>query len=325
MVYSIDKKKSLSLYKKMQFFRIAEEMIASKYHKNEMRCPVHLAIGQEAVSAAFSEIVKKNDKVMSSHRAHLHYLAKGGSLKSMIAEIYGKISGCSSGKGGSMHLIDLKVNFMGSTAIVGNTIPISAGLALASKIKKEKSIIYIFFGDGAVEEGVFYETINFAIVKKLPIIFVCENNFYSVYTSLSPRQPKNRKIFKMVEAMGIKTYKTDGNQVNKCYQTFLASKKYLEQKKMPVFLEFETYRHLEHCGPDNDDILGYRDKKQIRTWKKKDPLENYQNNLIKKNYLNEQIILKIKKEIVKKVNNSFKSAEKDKFPKQAEAFKGLYA
>ena len=120
-----------------------------------MRCPVHLAIGQEAVSAAFSEIVNKNDKAMSSHRAHLHYLAKGGSLNSMIAEIYGKRSGCSLGKGGSMHLIDLNVNFMGSTAIVGNTIPISAGLALASKIKKEKNVTYIFFGDGAVEEGVF--------------------------------------------------------------------------------------------------------------------------------------------------------------------------
>ncbi|MDC0456266.1 thiamine pyrophosphate-dependent dehydrogenase E1 component subunit alpha [Candidatus Pelagibacter sp.] len=309
----------------MQFFRIVEESIASKYHENKMRCPVHLAIGQEAISAAFYEVVKKNDKTMSSHRAHLHFLAKGGSLNSMIAEIYGKKSGCSSGKGGSMHLIDLKVNFMGSTAIVGNTIPISAGLALASKIKKENSVTYIFFGDGAIEEGVFYETINFAIVKELPIIFVCENNFYSVYTSLLSRQPKNRKIFKMVEAMGIKSYKTDGNDVNKCYQIFANSKKYLEQKKKPVFLEFETYRHLEHCGPNNDDVLKYRNKKQIEYWKKKDPLLNYENQLIKKKYLNKKIILKIKKEIILKVNNAFNIAERDKFPKQANAYKGLYA
>lgn len=309
----------------MQFFRIAEEIIALKYHESKMRCPVHLAIGQEAVSAAFSEIVNKNDKVMSSHRAHLHYLAKGGSLNSMIAEIYGKRSGCSLGKGGSMHLIDLNVNFMGSTAIVGNTIPISAGLALASKIKKEKNVTYIFFGDGAVEEGVFYETINFAIVKKLPIVFVCENNFYSVYTSLSSRQPKDRKIFKMVEAMGIKTFKTDGNQVEKCYNVFAASKKYINQKNMPVFLEFETYRHLEHCGPNNDDNLGYRDKNQIKNWKRKDPIKNYENKLLKKNYLDQQLIMKIKKEILRKVNNSFKAAEKDKFPRQSEAYKGLYA
>ena len=144
MVYSLDKKKSLSIYNEMQFLRIVEETIASKYHENKMRCPVHLAIGQEAVSAAFSEVVSKNDYTMSSHRAHLHFLAKGGSLRSMIAEIYGKKTGCSSGKGGSMHLIDLRVNFMGSTAIVANTIPISAGIALASEIKNEKNITYIF-------------------------------------------------------------------------------------------------------------------------------------------------------------------------------------
>ena len=155
MVYSLDKKKSLSIYRKMQLLRAVEETIASKYHENKMRCPVHLAIGQEAVSATFSEVVKKSDFAMSSHRAHLHFLAKGGSLRAMIAEIYGKKSGCSSGKGGSMHLIDLKVNFMGSTAIVGNTIPVSAGLALASKIKKEKNITYVFFGMGPLKKGLF--------------------------------------------------------------------------------------------------------------------------------------------------------------------------
>ena len=325
MVYSLDKKKSLSIYNEMQFFRIVEETIASKYHENKMRCPVHLSIGQEAVSAAFSEIVSKNDFAMSSHRAHLHFLAKGGSLISMIAEIYGKRNGCSSGKGGSMHLIDLSVNFMGSTAIVGNTIPISAGLALASKIKKEKDITYIFFGDGAIEEGAFYETVNFAIVKKLPIIFICENNFYSVYTPLSARQPEKRKIYKMVEAMGIKTYNVDGNDPGKCYQAFLNSKKYVNLKNKPAFLEFKTYRHLEHCGPNNDDILNYRSIREIKEWKKKDPLQNFEKILIKKKILNKQKILLIKKKIVKEVAYAFNKAKKDKFPKQNEAYKGLYA
>ncbi len=309
----------------MQLFRAVEETIASKYYENKMRCPVHLAIGQEAVSAAFSQVVKRSDFAMSSHRAHLHFLAKGGSLRAMIAEIYGKKSGCSSGKGGSMHLIDLKVNFMGSTAIVGNTIPVSAGLALASKIKKEKNITYVFFGDGAIEEGAFYETVNFAIVKNLPIIFICENNLYSVYTSLISRQPKNRKIFKMVEAMGIKTYKADGNDVHKCYETFLNSKNYLIKKNRPVFIEFETYRHLEHCGPNNDDVLRYRSKKEIEKWKKKDPLKKFENLLIKKNIINKQKIYLIKKKIKKTINLAFDKAEKDKFPKQSDAYKGLYA
>ena len=325
MVYSLDKKKSLSIYNEMQFLRIVEETISSKYHENKMRCPVHLAIGQEAVSAAFSEVVSKNDYAMSSHRAHLHFLAKGGSLKSMIAEIYGKKTGCSSGKGGSMHLIDLKVNFMGSTAIVGNTIPISAGIALASKIKNEKNITYIFFGDGAIEEGAFYETINFAIVKKLPIIFVCENNFYSVYTSLSARQPKKRKIYKMVKAMGIKSYNIDGNNPTKCYQAFLNSKKYVNLKNKPAFLEFKTYRHLEHCGPNNDDSLNYRTVKEITEWKKKDPIQNFEKALIKKKILNQKKIILIKKKIVKEVAYAFNKAEKDKFPKQNQAYKGLYA
>jgi TPP-dependent pyruvate/acetoin dehydrogenase alpha subunit len=325
LVYSLDKKKSLSIYRKMQLLRAVEETIASKYHEKKMRCPVHLAIGQEAVSAAFSEVVKKNDFAMSSHRAHLHFLAKGGSLRAMIAEIYGKKSGCSSGKGGSMHLIDLKVNFMGSTAIVGNTIPVSAGLALASKIKKEKNITYVFFGDGAIEEGAFYETVNFAIVKNLPIIFVCENNFYSVYTSLISRQPKNRKIFKMVEAMSIKTFKTDGNDVHKCYETFLNSKNYLIKNNRPIFIEFETYRHLEHCGPNNDDILDYRSKEEINKWKKKDPLKKFENLLIKKNFLDKQKIYLINNKIKKTITLAFDKAEKDKFPKQSDAYKGLYA
>ena len=133
-----------------------------------MRCPTHLSIGQEAVSAAFSEVVNKKDFAVSSHRAHVHYLAKGGNLKKMIAEIYGKKTGCSKGKGGSMHLIDLDVNFMGSSAIVGNSIPIGTGLALSAKINNTNQKSFIFFGDGATEQGVFYESINFAAVKNLP-------------------------------------------------------------------------------------------------------------------------------------------------------------
>ncbi len=321
----MNNKTLLSMYKKMQFFRIVEETIAARYHENKMRCPVHLAIGQEAISAAFSQVAQKGDYVMSSHRAHLHYLAKGGSLNSMISELYGKENGCSLGKGGSMHLIDLKVNFMGSTAIVGNTIPISAGIAMASKIKKEKSMTFVFFGDGAIEEGVFYETVNFAIVKELPIVFVCENNFYSVYSPLKPRQPKDRKIFKMVEAMGIKSFKADGNQIKKCYRTFSDAKKYVDSKKKPVFLEFETYRHLEHCGPNNDDNLNYRGSKEILRWKKKDPIINFEKELIKKKLLNKKKIYLEKNKIKKIVNTAFFKAEKSSFPNQKEAYRNLYA
>ena len=159
---------SLELFKSMLRIRMVEESIAEKYSEGKMRCPTHLSIGQEAIATGVCSALEKKDLVLSTHRAHAHYLAKGGSLKSMIAEIYGKVTGCSMGMGGSMHLIDKRAGFMGSTAIVGNTIPVAVGLALSIKLKRRKNISCVFFGDGAVEEGVFYEAVNFAIVKNFP-------------------------------------------------------------------------------------------------------------------------------------------------------------
>ena len=183
----------------MYRIRAVEERIAKEYPNGEMRCPVHLSIGQEAVSAIHQLLAKQSDFAVSTHRGHAHYLSKGGDLKAMIAEIYGKKTGCSNGKGGSMHLIDLSVNFMGTSAIVGNSIPVGVGLGFAAKLSGLGNISYIFLGDGAVEEGLFYESVNFAATKKLPVIFICENNLYSVYSPLKVRQPEGRKIFQMVE------------------------------------------------------------------------------------------------------------------------------
>ena len=182
------------LYIEMYRIRAVEEMIAFKYPEGKMRCPTHLSIGQEAVPAAYSLLINNSDFAVSTHRGHAHYLGKGGDLKSMIAEIYGKKTGCSKGKGGSMHLIDLNVNFMGTSAIVGNSIPVGVGLGLSIELNKTDQISCIFLGDGAIEEGVFYESLNFAAVRNLPILFICENNLYSVYSPLSVRQPKNRII-----------------------------------------------------------------------------------------------------------------------------------
>ena len=171
MVHTL-KEMFLDFYKSMYRIRSVEEEISKRYYEGKMRCPTHLSIGQEAVPAAFSKIALKSDFAVSSHRGHAHYLAKGGDLKSMIAEIYGKETGCSKGKGGSMHLIDLSVNFMGTSAIVGNSIPMGVGLGLSAKVKKTKQVSFIFFGDGAIEEGVFYESINFATLKKLPVVLL---------------------------------------------------------------------------------------------------------------------------------------------------------
>jgi len=312
----------LNFYESMHRIRSVEQEISRKYSEEKMRCPTHLSIGQEAVPAAFSQIVSAKDYAVSSHRAHAHYLGKGGNLNSMIAEIYGKQSGCSKGKGGSMHLIDLSVNFMGSTAIVGNSIPVGVGLGLSAKIKKTKQISFIFFGDGAVEEGVFFESVNFAATKNLPIIFICENNLYSVYSPLSARQPKGRDISKMVNSMGLKVLKCDGNDVVKIYKIMQKAVNETRKGKGPYFLEFSTYRWLEHCGPNFDNNIGYRSEKEFKKWKEKDPIKRLK-RLIGTKFSKE--IKKIDKEIQKEVSKSFEFAEKSDFPKKSEAYKGVYA
>lgn len=307
------------LYYQMLRTRMVEQTISSKYSEGKMRCPTHLSIGQEAISGAFSQVAQKKDFAISSHRGHAHYLAKGGNLKSMLSEIYGKKNGCSNGKGGSMHLNDLSVNFMGTTAIVGNSIPIGVGLGLSLKLNKSKHISYIFFGDGAVEEGVFFESINFAVIKKLPVVFICENNLYSVYSPLKVRQPKNRKIYKMVSGLGIKSSICDGNDAVKSFNALKKIENSIKSESSPHFIEFKTYRWLEHCGPNYDNKIGYRENSEFQKWKKKDPIIKLEKKINKKK------IELIKKKLKKEISEAFVHAEKSKFPKQSDAYKGIYA
>ena len=265
---------SSKLQASMLRIRLVEESIANKYSEQKMRCPTHLSIGQEAIAVGVCSNLTNEDQVLSSHRAHAHYLAKGGCLNSMLAEIYGKVTGCSKGMGGSMHLIDKSVGFMGSTAIVGNTIPVAVGSALAMKIQEKKSISCICFGDGATEEGVFYESINFAVIHNLPVLFICENNLYSVYSGLEVRQPKGRKIFEMVRAFDIESSHGDGNNVQQVSDYVELARDKILSGNGPQFLEFDTYRWREHCGPNYDNDIGYREEEEFLEWKKKDPLKD---------------------------------------------------
>ncbi|MBT5349925.1 MAG: thiamine pyrophosphate-dependent dehydrogenase E1 component subunit alpha, partial [Nitrospina sp.] len=191
-----------AMYLDMLRIRLVEEGIADLYPEQEMRCPVHLCIGQEAIPVGVCSALENEDIVMGNHRSHGHYLAKGGDLKSMMAEIYGKATGCSKGKGGSMHLIDLSVNFLGTTPIVASIVPIAVGTAFATYLKDETKVSVIFLGRAATEEGVFAESLNFAALKKLPVVFVSEDNFFSVYTPLSERQPKERENIEIAKAFG---------------------------------------------------------------------------------------------------------------------------
>lgn len=321
MVYSLKKKDLITIYKTAHLIRSTEERIANEYPKGEIRCPTHLSIGQEFVPSILSLFISKNDYCVSTHRGHAHYIAKGGSLYKFIAEIYGKETGCSKGKGGSMHLIDKEAGFMGTSAIVGNSIPTGVGLALHIKLRKLKSLAIVYLGEGATEEGVFYESINFAALKNLPVLFICENNLYSVYSPLSVRQPKKRNIKNIMKSMGIDSYKCDGNNIDKCFKILKHSIP-IVRKNRPVFIEFTNYRWREHCGPYFDNNIGYRSEKEFLKWKKRDPMKKLEQYFIS-NSLKENLY-KIQKQNFNIIEKSFKFAKSSKFPHPQKAFTSPY-
>ena len=305
--------------------RKIEEEISTTYHNQEMRCPIHLSIGQEAIAVGVCENLKVNDKIVTAHRSHAHFLAKGGSLTGMIAELHGKETGCAKGLGGSMHLIDLKAGVYAAVPIVGSTIPIGTGIAWANKLKQKKDIVVAFFGDGATEEGVFFESLDFASLHSLPILFVCENNEYSVYSHISKRQSSKRNILKIAQSLGINSLKIDGNSVEKIFLKTNKIINKIRKSPSPFLIELKTFRNLEHCGPNNDDNLDYRSKNYLNFWKKKCPIKNYTNYLKNKKYLSNIKELNIKKRIKYEIDYAFNFAKKSKFPKKNLLQKYIYA
>ena len=313
------------LYRRMELIRCVEETIAERYNEEQMRCPTHLSIGQEAVAAAVGVALRSDDYAVSTHRSHGHYLGKGGDVPKMIAEIYGKATGCSKGRGGSMHLIDTKVGFMGSTAIVSNSIPVGAGLGLSIQLNKTDQISCIFLGDAAVEEGVFSETVNFCAQRKLPVLFICENNFYSVYSPLEVRQPSKRSIAKMVNAMGVPSYDGDGNDAISIYKDVINLASKIRDKGGPAFIEYETYRWKEHCGPNYDNDIGYRTEEEFLSWKKKDPIPKMRDSLIEKSLVSDNEMLKIQELVKEEVLEAFNFAINSPYPDPQDAYENEYA
>ncbi len=308
----------------MRRIRHVEQEIARRYGEGKMRCPTHLSIGQEAVSAAVGLALRRSDMAVSGHRAHAHYLAKGGSLPAMLAEIYGRIDGCSRGKGGSMHLVDESVGFMGSTAIVAGTIPVGVGLAYGMKCKRADQVSCIFHGDAAVEAGVFFESVNFAVVKKLPVLFLCENNLYSVYSPLSVRQPEGRSIAKMAEGLGMKSSTGDGNDVAEVYAKTIEALASIRVGEGPQLLEFSTYRWLEHCGPNYDNDLGYRTEAEYLAWKAKEPIARFESVLLADGIVSVAEVGRMDLDIEREVISAFEFADASPFPVAASAYTDLH-
>jgi pyruvate dehydrogenase E1 component alpha subunit len=279
----------------MKRIRLCEESLIDPIIKKEILCPVHLYSGEEAIATGVCAALEKEDYIFGNHRSHGHYLAKGGNMGKMIAEIYCRESGCSHGRGGSMHLIDPENGIMGVVPIVAGTIPLAVGAALASVIRKEKRIVVSFFGDGASGEGGLYEALNFASLKKLPIIFICENNQYSTHLPLSEIRVNN-KISEIAKPFCIENYTSDGNDVLGVYKLARKAVKKCRNGKGPVFIEFITFRFRGHVGP-NDIIHGthkdIRPKELIDLWKLNDPIIRFKKYLSDNEILSENEINKI--------------------------------
>lgn len=323
--YEMNGKKYKKLFYDMLRIRLIEEAIAERYPEGKMRCPVHLSIGQEAVSVVVGDQLKTEDLAVSSHRAHAHYLAKGGSLRGLISELYGKETGCTKGRGGSMNLSDLSAGFVASKAIIGNTIPVGVGLALAQKLKKSNAITCIFVGDAAIEEGAFYESLNYAVLEKLPVIFVCENNLYSVNTPIELRQPKERSIFELAKGIGAKARQFDGNDVLLCYDAVEDIFKDFRQHGGVWFLEFMTYRHKVHCGPEDDLDAKHRPKAELDYWLSRDPLNLFEDQLLSLDVISSEEISDFRSRIMMEINDAFAFAEQSLFPEMNDRFKYQYA
>ncbi len=309
----------------MKRIRFVEQEIARRYADGKMRCPTHLSVGQEAVAAGVGLALRRDDLAVSGHRAHAHYLGKGGNLQAMLAEIYGKVGGCSHGKGGSMHLIDESVGFMGSTAIVAGTVPVGVGLGYGIKFKRTDQVSCVFHGDAVVEAGVFFESVNFAVLKKLPVLFVCENNLYSVYSPLRVRQPESRSIAGMVEGLGLPACCGDGNDVVEVYGMTSEAIAGIRGGSGPRFLEFSTYRWLEHCGPSYDNNLGYRTEAEFLDWKAKEPISRFESSLRTGGVISATEAGQMDTTIEGEVSAAFGFADASPFPEAASAYADLYA
>jgi acetoin:2,6-dichlorophenolindophenol oxidoreductase subunit alpha len=303
----------LALYRDMLRIRRVQLRLESLYHLDEMKTPIHLCIGQEAVAVGVCANLEKDDYVASNHRGHGHYLAKGGDLGRLIAELHCRETGCAGGRGGSMHLVDTGVGHMGSSSIVGGGIPIGTGFAFASSMRKQDRVSAIFFSDGAADEGVLYESINFAILKKLPAIFVYENNQFSVCSHVSARQTGDT-IFHATPPDRMYTRMVDGNSVLEVYDAVKTAVGLARTGRGPAFIECRTYRMRGHAGAGSDAHLGYRSGDAIDEWEKKCPLFLFQNRLLEDGVLTERMVADMGAEIDQEIDGAFRFAEKSPLP-----------
>ena len=291
------KNSRIQMFVNLQLIRSVELLISEKYDAQIFRCPVHLSIGQEAIAVGVSINLQLEDKVVSTHRSHAHYIAKGGDLFSMLSELIGSPLGCCKGRGGSMHIFDKSVGFMASVPIVGSSLPIAVGIALAEKQLNSENIVVAYVGDAALETGAFYESLNLAALKNLPILIVLEDNGYSTYSNKEVRWPDNKNVRVTIEGMGIGYCSGSGDDVDEI-NTQISEVIHNVRSNKPSLVHLDTFRRYEHCGPNLDDNMGYRKSEEITSYIKRDPIEILGNKMINLEILSKTLL----EDLANKVN-----------------------
>lgn len=314
---SVPTKTLLELYRTTALIRAVEEKIAELYPAQEMRCPTHLSIGQEGVAAGVCAALRRTDSVFLNHRCHAAYIAKGGSIPRMVAELYGKKTGCTRGRGGSMHLVDPAAGLIGTSSILAGTVPIACGAALAYQRRRTGQVAVCFFGDAAVEEGTFFESVNIASLWRLPVVFVCENNGLSTCTPITKRQAPG-SIRGRVASFGVDSVELDGNNAEAVYEAALRAVRKARTGGGPAFLECRTYRWLEHVGPNFDWDLGYRSKEEVESWMRRCPLKRLERRLEAAGGLGGARKARIAADISRRVEAAVRFARRSQFPRPEE-------
>lgn len=312
------------LYRVMARIRLVELKIEELYHLDDMKTPIHLSLGEEAVAAGVCAHLRLDDFVFSNHRSHAHYLAKGGDLKAMIAELYCKETGCAKGRGGSMHLIDTAVGHLGSSAIVGGSIPHAVGAALAFVMQNKTAVAVSFFGDAASEEGVFFESMSLAALKRLPVVFVCENNFYSVCSHISARQP-NSDIAMRARAFDIPSVKVDGMDVGQVFMKAGDAIHHARQGRGPYLLECRVQRWRAHAGSGDPLREKYRKPEDLEPDWMRDPLSELEQVLRSRRCIGEQTIHDITGTLNAEIDEAFHAAQSGPLPRKEDLKKYLFA
>lgn len=313
---------SIDLYKKLYLIRKAETEIQKYYFEDEMKTPMHMSMGEEAIVTGVCQALRDRDQVLGTYRSHALYLAKTGETDKFFAEMYGKSTGVAKGKAGSMHLSAPEMGFTGASAIVASIIPVAVGVAFANKIMKNDKITAVFFGDGAIDEGDFWESLNAACLWKIPILFICEDNAFAIHSPISERHGY-RSITEIVSKFNCNVLKGESTDAEIICKLTEKAIKLMKKNKKPCFLHFRYYRYLEHVGVNEDFDADYRSRKEFKKWYKKDPILLQRKKLLKLG-VKETMVKKIENRINNKIKKSIEVAKVAPFSKINEIYQDIF-